>query len=162
MARRETTTTIALEGRDKGKVFFLKEMDCLNAERWATRVFLALAKSGVSVPANIMAAGMAGIAVLSLKAFGSMDPDAAIDLLDEMFTCVQFVPNAAQPEVRLALIEGEDSTIEEVRTRFQLREEVLSLHLGFSIAAEIVKQREAMKSSAASSNTRTSRPRSRR
>jgi hypothetical protein len=130
--RKTATITIAAEGRDKGKVFQLKEMPASQAERWAMKVFLALAKSGVDIPEDVMQSGMAGIAAIGFKALAGMNYYDVEPLMDEMFQCVQAMPDPGKPAVLRNLIEDD---IEEVKTRLVLRKEILLLHVNFSPAA---------------------------
>ena len=132
MARKLQAVTITAAGRDQGKQFLLTEMPATRAEKWAIRVFLALARSGVDVPDNIASMGMAGIAMVGLKAMGGMDFELADPLLDEMLTCVQAVPDPAHPEIVRRLVE---SDTEEIATLMKLRQEVLALHVDFSSLA---------------------------
>ena len=132
MARKIATITIDAEGRDFGKVFKLTEMPASQGEKWAAKAFFALAKSGVEIPEDIANAGLAGIAVLGLKAIGGMSFIDAEPLLDEMFECVTYVPDPARPQVIRALIEDD---IEEIATRLTLRKELFSLHVNFSTPA---------------------------
>lgn len=131
--RKTKIVEIKAEGRDKGKFFKLTEMPAFQAERWAMRAFLALAKSGVEVPDNLSEMGMAGLATLGLQALSGVSFEDAQPLLDEMMNCVSVVPNPQNPDfVRPLLInrpEGED--IEELTTLFELRKEVAQLHMGF-------------------------------
>ena len=154
--RKETTVTIAAEGRDTGKVFKLVEMPAMQAEKWATRALLALMRSGVEVPDNIASAGLAGVATMGVRAFGGLAFADAEPLLDEMLTCCAFQPD---PNAPFNLIRGPMmiSQIEEVSTILRLREEVLSLHLGFSIPAYRLKLMSRNKQADAPSlNTATS------
>lgn len=147
--------TITDEGRDKGKVFRITEMPAVQAERWAFRVFQALAKAGVDMPANMFSAGMAGIAVLSLKALALLPSQEAFELMDEMMGCVSVIrdPGGA-PNVVTRLL---DTDIEEVWTRVMLRDKILELHTGFSVAAAMSRLNSmAAKTSTDSSNTQTS------
>jgi hypothetical protein len=128
--RKELTLTIDTPGRDVNKTFYIREMSAMKAERWAARALLALLKSGVEVPDDIAAAGLAGVAAMGLRAFGGIDYADAEPLLAEMMACVQIVPDISRPMVRRAIIEDD---IEEITTLLRLREEVLSLHTGFSI-----------------------------
>ena len=129
MARKQATITIDTEGRDFGKTFKIIEMPATQAEKWAIRALLALAKSGVDVPDNIAHSGMAGIAAFGLKAVGGMAFTDAEPLMDEMFGCVFFLPDPSRPQVARALIEDD---IEEISTRIRLRKEVFGLHVNFS------------------------------
>lgn len=130
------TATIAIEaGRDAGKVFFLRELSASQAEKWAARAFLGLAKSGVDIPDDISRAGLAGIAAMGLRAIGGMQFAELEPLLDEMFACVQIIPDPTRPIVIRALIEDD---IEEVSTRLRLRKEVFGLHVDFSAAGALL------------------------
>nr|WP_321986139.1 hypothetical protein [uncultured Lichenicoccus sp.] len=134
MARKTATYTVEAEGRDQGRTYYITEMSASAAERWARRLFMAAARSGRDIPVGIMAAGMAGVAAIGFQALASASgPDMDV-LMDEMFQCIQFIPDPARPQVKRALIEDD---IEEVRTRLQLRSEVFELHTGFSMAAAL-------------------------
>jgi hypothetical protein len=132
MARRTATVTIDAEGRDKGKAFLLTEMSASQAERWAARAMLALARNGVEIPEGIASAGLAGVAAIGIRALGGMAFDDAEPLLADMMACVQAIPDPARPNVSRYLIEDD---IEEVATRLRLRMEVFTLHTGFSLPA---------------------------
>jgi hypothetical protein len=130
--RKTATVTVDLDGRDNGKQFLLTEMPASQGEKWAMRAMLALTKSGVDVPEEVMASGWAGIAILGIKSLAGVSFGEAEPLMDEMFRCVQFIPNPANPSVIRPLIEDD---IDEIATRAWLRGEVLHLHTGFSINA---------------------------
>lgn len=111
-------------------------MSADKAERWAIRMVLALTNANVEVPEGSLQAGMSGIAAIlaqGVRNLAGLKFEAVSDLLDEMMTCVQYQPAANLPPQ--ALWAGDNSQIEEVRTRLSLRMEVLELHLGFSLAA---------------------------
>lgn len=126
MGRKSTVVTIDAEGRDKGKSYLLTEMPATQAEKWALKLLLAAGRSGAEIPTDIADAGMAAIPLLTLKAVSGLAWYDAEPLLDEMFTCIQRV----EEKITRALVEDD---IEEVLTRIRLREEVLSVHLNFSI-----------------------------
>jgi hypothetical protein len=140
MARKTTTVTITAEGRDNGRCYVLTEMSASQAEKWAARALLALGAAGVDIPEGIEAQGLAGVAAIGVRAFVGLPWHLAEPLLDEMFGCIMFMPDPTRPQVIRGLIEDD---IEEVATRVRLREEVISLHLGFSVAAYISKFRQA-------------------
>lgn len=121
-------------GRDAGKVFVITEMPATQAEKWAMRALLALAKSGVELPDNPAGVGMASIATMGLQSLTKLSFADAEPLMDEMFRCVQIRPDPSKPFTR-HLVEagpnGEGADIEEITTRVRLRAEVLTLHLGF-------------------------------
>jgi hypothetical protein len=141
--RREVTVVIEAAGRDQGKTFIIKEMPSQRGEDWATRLLLALAANGVQVPDNFFDMGMAGVAALGIRAIGGVQWAQAKPLLDEMMSCVRIQPNSADPRVVRALIDsGSDGDdIEEIGTRVTIREAWITLHTGFSIAAELSKLR---------------------
>lgn len=129
MARKVQDYT-ADAGRDQGKLFRLTEMPATQAEKWAAKAFLALAKSGVDIPDNIASAGLAGVAAMGVKAFGGMSFADAEPLMDEMMRCVQRVVDPSNPTFARALIEDD---IEEVQTRLKIRMELFKLHVDFSM-----------------------------
>lgn len=135
MARKVSDVPVTAPGRDHGKVFRLTEMPASQAEKWAAKAFLALARSGVAVPDDIASAGLAGIATLGIKAFGGMNFTDAEPLLDEMFRCVQRVIDPANPAFARGLVEDD---IEEVATRVQLRMDLFKLHVDFTIAGGLL------------------------
>lgn len=136
--RKTATIKIDREGRDRGKTFLLTEMSAVGAEKWATRALFAMTRSGINVPSetleDLKGSGMAGIAALGLSFLGHVPFDEAETLLDEMMQCVQLIPDPKKPNVTLEhpLFLGQ---VEEVSTLLRLRDEVIALHVGFSIAA---------------------------
>lgn len=134
MARKTLTITIDAEGRDIGKVFVITEMPASQAEKWAARAFLAMARNGVDIPDDIASSGLAGIAAMGLKAIGGMKYEDAEPLLDEMFNCIKCIPDASKPNVIRNIIEDD---IEELSTRLRLRKEVFMLHVSFFTAAAL-------------------------
>jgi hypothetical protein len=156
MARKTKDVTITLDNRDAGKTFRITEMPAVQAEKWAARALLAMSRSGVEIPEDALSAGAATLLAAGLRSFTSMAFDDAEQLLDEMFQCVQFVPDTSKPLVVRPLI---DDDIDEVATRLLLRGEVIEIHTGFSVTATLSSLGAAAKAQAASSDTPTS-PRS--
>ena len=136
MARRETSLRISAEGRDQGKVFLLKEMSAFAGESWATRAFLALARSGTEIPEDLEAAGWAGIASMGLKAFAGLTYEEAAPLLSEMLDCVHIVEEALTRPLT-------EDDVEEIATIVQLRREVFLLHVDFSKVVALLKSQKA-------------------
>lgn len=135
--RKTKVVTITDEGRDKGKQFLLTEMPASRAEKWAVRALLALARSGVDVPDNLVLTGMAGLMEVGLLALRGISFSDAEPLLDEMIGCVMVMPDPiGNPTFARNLIEDD---IEEVATRVQLRSEVFSLHTDFFSLADKLK-----------------------
>jgi hypothetical protein len=164
MARRTKTVTIAAENRDKGKTFLLTEMPPRQAEKWATRALLALSKSGrVELPDDfrelLATGGLPALAAIGMGAIAAIHFDEAEPLMDEMFSCAAFVPDPSkidqmtqQPIVRPI----REDDIEEVSTILYLRNEVIELHLGFSIAAGLSRFGSAAKKALNINDTSTS------
>ena len=143
--RKEATVTIVAEGRDKGKIFRLREMSAKQAEAWGGRLLMTLANHGVDVPPNFFDLSMAGIAVIGVYAITRVPWSDASPLLDEMMGCVRIQPGPDPRIVRDLIDRGDEGDdIEEVSTRLKLREEVLSLHLGFSIGDGLSKLKETL------------------
>lgn len=128
MARKEIYYTVEDKGRDQGKVFFIREMAASQAEWWAIRAGLAMAKNGVNLPDNFSDMGMAGMAKVGLEMVAQISPDEARPLLDELMKCIQFVPDPTNHSIKRGLI---DDDTEEVVTRLKLRSEVFKLHVDF-------------------------------
>jgi len=130
MARKTKIITVADDSRDNEKIYLLTEMPASQAEKWAARAFLAIAKAGVEIPDDLVESGLIGFAAFGLKALGGIPYAELVPLLDEMFSCVTCIPDAEHPEVVRRLVE---SDIEEISTRLMLRKEIFALHVNFSI-----------------------------
>lgn len=131
MARKELYYT-ETKGRDAGKVFYIREMSATQAEWWAIRAGMAMARSGVDLPENFADMGIAAMAGTGLKMVSQIPPAEAKPLLDELMECVQCVPDASNQNIKRRLI---DDDIEEIATRLKLRAEVFKLHVDFFQAA---------------------------
>jgi len=118
--------------RDTGKAFRITEMSAFDAEVWAQRAMLAMAQSGVLINEDVIRAGLGAVAAVGMRALLTMGFDDAKPLLDEMMTCVEFIPDRSRADVS-RVPDRED--IEEVSTLLALRSEVIELHTGFSIPA---------------------------
>jgi hypothetical protein len=127
--RREVDHT-AVFGRDKGKKFKITEMNAFDAFDWGTRALLAMAKSGVDIPDNIIEQGMAGVAVVALRTVGGLEFMVLKDLRNQLISCLTIY--TGQGTHTRALV-GQDD-IEEPQTIYELCKAVLEHHLGFSIA----------------------------
>lgn len=142
--RKHKVVTIAAEGRDKGKSFLIIEKSAYDAEKWATRALLALSQAGVEVGEDAMQSGALGILVAGMEAFKVLPYDLAEPLLEEMLTCISFVPDpdkinadTGRPLSRGLRTDDDAGDIQEVATLLKLRSEVLDLHLGFSVTAAL-------------------------
>lgn len=132
MARKEIDYSVDGDNRDTGKLFRITEMPSTEAEWWAIRAGLAMAKNGVEVPDNIADMGMHEMARIGFGMLTKVDPVDAKPLLDELMKCVKIIPDPSNRNIVRSLV---DSDIEEVSTRLKLRAEVFKLHVGFSQAA---------------------------
>jgi hypothetical protein len=138
MARREAIITISRPGRDQGKTFVLTEMPAVQAEEWFCRTIMLLARSGTEVPPDIFRHGSAAFAAIGISAalsgLGKAPWAEVKPLMDELLACVAFrTPVGSVITVHSQVM----SQIEEVETILRLKEEVLSLHVGFSLAAKL-------------------------
>lgn len=125
-------------GRDQGKAFFLTEMPATKAEKWAMRLFLALKGSESQIPIEVKSLGMVGVAIIGLNVilranvkFEDLEP-----LLDEMWDCVEAIPDQSNATHTRKLLPGE---IQEVSTLAWMRSQILELHTGFSCADSLSK-----------------------
>lgn len=125
MARKTKDITIE-SGRDAGKTFRITEMPILQADKWAQRAIFAIARAGVDTSSINMNGGMLEMARLALDVVGKIDPEVGGDLLDELLSCVQIIPTGGVPRSLVM-----DSDIEDIKTLFVLRKEVLALHIDF-------------------------------
>lgn len=149
MARKEVRVRITADGRDRDKIFVLREMPADQAERWFLRLVLALANAGAKVPEEILFAGAAGFAemmptlrnslVVAMRAIQGLDYEAVRPLLDEMTPFIKWQPPSAPGSLMPVqdIFPGDNSQIEEVATWMKLRFELIQLHVGFSLAAAV-------------------------
>ena len=133
MAGRKTVdVTITEENRDIGKTFKITEMAALDADDWGLRVLFALAQSGVNIPPEVLAGGMASLAAMQtmgLQALLYVPAEISRPLLKELIRCVKIVEPAITRDLT-------PTDIEETSTFNLLRGKALSLHLGFSPGVE--------------------------
>lgn len=143
MSRRDATITIQHEGRDKGKTFTIQEMPAARAEEFFIRCMMLLAKGGADLPQDFEPTpyGFARIGLQAfLKGISGAQPAEVKLLMHEMMSCVtSYIPPNGIP---VTISQQIDEQIEEVVTRLILKEEVVSLHLGFSIRSRIAEFRE--------------------
>lgn len=135
MARKTSEVTITAEGRDQGKMFVITEMSAMKAERWGIRAAMAMSKADLNIDPQLLAAGLAGIAVVGLKGLSGAQFSDLEPLLEELMACVQVVPEPKRPEIRRAVIEDD---FEEISTLLKIRYEAFSLTTGFSLPAPLL------------------------
>lgn len=146
MARKHKVITIDAECRDHGKNFLIVEKSAFDTEKWAARALLALSRSGVEVPDDAIEAGALGVLIAGIGGMQRMRYEDAEPLLEEMLTCISFVPDpnkidpvTGRPITRPLVRSDEGGDVEEVSTLLRLRGEALDLHLGFSVTAVLSK-----------------------
>lgn len=156
MARKVTTYIVNSDDRDKGKNFILTEMSAAQSEDWATRALLALGAANVDLPEGSLSLGMAALAEIGLKKLFAIDHDRLKPLLAELMGCVEYLPDPHKPSVTLRYPMFE-SQVEEAKTLFLLKWEVLKLHLSFLEAgSQSTSQPESAPAERIKSNTRMS------
>lgn len=167
MARKTREVTITAAGRDQGKTFFITEMPPRPAEKWATRLLLAVARGNGEDPrsaAQVAGQGVVGLLTIGIRSLTTVDFLDAEPLLDEMLSCVMFVPDTSRIDqtTQRPLIRPVDwdDDVEEVTTIATLRSEVIEVHTGFSPAAFLSTLGKTAKVKLTSPPTKTSRKRS--
>lgn len=136
MGRRTVHLTVTGESRDVGGIVELREMSAYDATELCLRAMQCIARGGVDIPAEILQMGPQGIVVMGVGAviagLGKTPWYEVKPLLDALLTClVSYQPPGAIMATRgLEAIKGQ---IEEPATFLWIYEEVVSLHLGFSL-----------------------------
>lgn len=118
----------AMENRDVGKLFHIREMPSKKAQEWSIKLFAALVNAGFQVSDEMMRGGMAAVFAVGFSSVKKLRAEDAIALIDELMGCITICRDPRNPELRLPLM---DDDIEEVGTRFLLAAEVFKLHTGF-------------------------------
>lgn len=138
------------ENRDTGKTFIITEVSAVLAEEWGLRALMTLGTSGIIVPQEIADAGLIGIAIIGYQAFMGARQEEVMPLWREMIpACVQYKPPTENAGGAIAM-PWNPVLVEEVSTLLFLREQILELHTGFTLAELAQKLRQA--SSALRSN----------
>lgn len=134
----KTTTVTIDKGRDAGKSFLITEMPLLKADKWARRFALGMMRGGVNSDglgglANIKNVDLSSIdgilelAKVGIAAFGNIDEDTAMELIDELTeSCIKIIPSSG-----IAREIVWDSDIKDVATLMLLRKEALGVHVDF-------------------------------
>jgi len=132
LARRKTLVSIpanATNNRDAGKVFVVTEVDAVQAEEWGLRALMALGTSGIVIPQEMMGLGVLAIPLVGYQAFMGAKEESILPLWREMLpACVSIKHSEiiTQPFER--------SQVEEVSTLLELRQAIVELHTGFTLA----------------------------
>lgn len=125
--RKETIVTI--QDRDQSLSFRIREMPATQLESWIIRALLIIAGSGATVPSgpDIRKVG-AYLAEHGLAALGAIDFEKVRPLLDELLGCCSILVDKLEKRLTPDSV---DDHIQDVKTLFALRKEVLQLNLGF-------------------------------
>lgn len=140
MGLKTAIVVITTKNRDEGKKYLLTEMPARRAERWGRHAVAALNRSDLDAREEIKQLGMLGFYLVGLQALAGGDVEKVDVLMDEMLERIQIIETAVTRPL------GGDGDIEEVTTLYQLRKELIELHMGFTFA-ELV---SSLKSSAES------------
>ena len=130
-------------GRDAGKLFLITEWASRRADHWAIRAMLAYNRGGGDIPVeSMLGRGMEAIFFVGIQTFlrGQIKAEEVTPILDELLECVQMIrdPDLSKVDrmtghpVATPIVRDDD--IEELKTRWWLRSEVLRVHTGFSPA----------------------------
>jgi hypothetical protein len=148
--------------RDVGKVFEITEMNVYKAEKWAAAMTFALKGTSAQIPEADYPLGAVGVMVRGINAFlgADVDIDKVWPLWEELLTCVKIIRNPTPDKVTGLPVAHPlmPNDIWEVKTLLWLRQEVLSLHVGFSILDALYGWISAILQHPASKSTPTSQP----
>lgn len=132
MPRKQEFVTIDADGRDKGRIFILTEMDAWAAIRWCAKAMLALAQTGAQMPSGALAKAAEGgpetLAILGTQLFAFLPEPVALALMEEAKTCVAFQSSVGTSQ---PIYKGDQCQVEEPSTWFKLLQRLLVIHLGF-------------------------------
>lgn len=118
-----------VENRDAGKTFIITEVSAVQAEEWGLRALMALGTSGIVVPEEVAAAGLIGAVMIGYQAFMGASPSEVLPLWREM------LPSCVKQWVSSEVVHPWDpSLVEEPSTLLKLRQTILELHTGFTLA----------------------------
>lgn len=149
----------ACRNRDLGKQYFIQEWPAATADKWIQRLAFSFNKDGGQLPLNMRGVGWEGIAIVGINTFlrGNGDREEMMRLADELLDCVQIIRDPKYPQNPSPIVADED--VEEVATRYWLRDQVVSVHTGFSPGAALWRLLSSITEKAPDSeNTKTSPP----
>lgn len=147
MERKTSHLVIEREGRDQGGIVEIREMLAYDATELCLRAMQCVARGGVDIPPEIFQMGAQGFVVLGAGAIiagiGKTPWYEVKPLLDALLACVVSYqpPGGTQALHGLETIKGQ---IAEPSTFLWIYEEVVSLHLGFSLRERLLSYRTSM------------------
>lgn len=139
--------TVTVPGRDQGGIIEIREMPAYDATELCLRAMQCVARGGVDIPAEILMMGAQGFVVLGVGAIiagiGKTPWYEIKPLLDALLACmVSYQPPGGTAPIRgLDAIKGQ---IREPSTFLWIYEEVVSLHLGFSLREQLLSYRTSL------------------
>lgn len=119
------------ENRDAGKSFVVKEADAIQTEEWGLRALMALGTGGIQIPPELLSLGVLAIPLVGYQAFMGAREDSVLALWREMLPACVFMQHNEEKQVREPFRPG---MVEEVSTLLLLRQAIMELHTGFTIA----------------------------
>lgn len=133
MRRTREVTIVQKEGerenRDANKTFLLTEVSAVAAEEWGVRAIMALGSSGITVPQEMVDGGLIGAVLVFYQAFMGANEAAIMPLWREMLpACVK------HKQAEGIVMPYHAPMIEEVGTILTLRQQIMELHTGFTLA----------------------------
>lgn len=152
--RKTVTVTIGDEGRDLGRMFEITEMSSDKAEWWAIRVLQALARAGLTLPAEMQAQGWGMLISFGYPALRGIAASDLKPLLDEMVPCIRVLSDPNDLRVTMPL--AAPILPEEVLTWVKLRKAWWDLHAGFLKAVDLSAFRVPEETAEATPSTSTS------
>lgn len=126
------------ENRDAGKTFVITEAPAVQAEEWGLRAMMALGSGGIVVPQEMADAGLIGVVLVGYQAFMGAKASELLPLWREMLpACVKHRPSPG------IVMPFDPAQIEEPGTLLHLRQQILELHTGFTLAEFALRFRDA-------------------
>lgn len=152
------------DNRDINKTFLITEWPAARADRWIQELMLAANRGAGEIPMDLRGIGWEGIAVMGINTFlrGSGDGPRMIELGEQLLECVKIIRDPKHPDVATEIVVDDD--VQEIVTRWWLRDQVVSVHVNFSpldalsrLMSSIMQQAPEPSPAPISKNTRTSR-----
>lgn len=131
MAIKEATYTIP-DGDDAGKVFIIRRMTALKADRWARHLIKALTRAGIELPDDALSLGLSALGGQAQALWGQLNDEAADTALAELLGTVRILRDPQNPASEAAVT---DLDIEAEDTLTRLYVEAFRMHVGFFKAA---------------------------
>lgn len=152
------------DNRDINKTFLITEWPAARADRWIQELMLAANRGAGEIPMDLRGIGWEGIAVMGINTFlrGSGDGPRMIELGEQLLECVKIIRDPKHPDVATEIVADDD--VQEIVTRWWLRDQVVSVHVNFSpldalsrLMSSIMRQAPEPPPEPNSKTTRTSR-----